>query len=124
MLQHGGFTYFKVPASPGVVWHGAVADSCENVGARAWCSGPPCTCQLSSGRCIHTPLSVDCKNPMLPLSKLVCNSKPNYNCSALNGVFTHYDDNNYDCGNVNGKWCTNSRFKRGQKIYALCVRPE
>jgi len=123
LLQHGGFTYFKVPSSSSTMRHGDVADACERVGAKAWCSGPLGKCLPSVGRCVQTPLSVDCRNPMMPVSKLVCNRKPIYKCSSFHGVFTHYNNNNYDCGNVNGKWC-NHRFKRGQKIYALCVRPD
>ena len=56
---------------------------------KAVCSGPDQSCKYNyPGKCVETPLSKNCNNPMYPLSKILCNGKKPRNCDQLEGVFS------------------------------------
>ena len=97
-----------MPVSTGTLLaEGIVADTCEEVGMKAVCSGPS-GCKYSSNRCLVTPLSTNCNNPMYPLSKLLCSGSKPRNCPQFEGVFSYmcgwYGG---ECGRVGYDWCAN-----------------
>ena len=97
-----------MPVSNGTrLVEGVVADTCEEVGMKAVCSGPS-GCKYSSNRCLVTPLSTNCNNPMYPLSKLLCSGSKPRNCPQFEGVFSYMSGwYGGECGRVGYDWCAN-----------------
>ena len=103
--------------------NGTVTDTCERIGMKAVCDGPP-GCKYKSPHCSVTPLSLDCGNAMYPISKLICNGETPYKCQVLDGVFG--DMHNYygsELGYVDGKGAMGKDFvsKKENPYFAYCV---
>ena len=57
--------YFKVRVEPGIyLAEGAVVKTCDDVGMKAVCSGRANCKFTDTTKCLVTPLSRNCKNPM------------------------------------------------------------
>lgn len=103
------YEYYKVPVASGTrLTGGKVALTCDSVGMRAICSGPSSCKYSDTSKCIVTPLSTNCNNPMYPLSKVICSGSKPRNCPQFEGVFS-YMKNWYggECGRVGSDWCAN-----------------
>jgi len=107
--QDSEFEYFKVAVSNGTrLLGGKVSETCEEVGMKAVCSGGESCKYTNLDKCVVTPLSTDCNNPMYPLSKLLCNGEKPRKCDEFEGVFS-FMHNWYggECGRVGYDWCAN-----------------
>jgi len=103
------YEYYKVPVARGTrLTEGKVAETCDSVGMKAICSGPSSCKYSDTSKCIITPLSTNCNNPMYPLSKVICSGSKPRNCPQFEGVFS-YMKNWYggECGRVGSDWCAN-----------------
>jgi len=103
------YEYYKVPVARGTrLTEGKVALTCDSVGMKAICSGPSSCKYSDTSKCIITPLSTNCNNPMYPLSKVICDGSKPRNCPQFEGVFS-YMKNWYggECGRVGSDWCAN-----------------
>ena len=103
-----GYKYYKVSVRNGTrLTEGQVSNTCEGVGMRAVCSGDT-NCKYSSNRCLVTPLSTNCNNPMYPLSKILCSGSKPRNCDQFEGVFSYMSGwYGGECGRVGYDWCAN-----------------
>jgi hypothetical protein len=104
---------------------GTVADTCEEAGMRAVCSGPS-GCEYNSDRCVAIPLesaaSTACNTPMYGLSAKICNGKHPRQCPELDGLFNY--KSNYPFGEVG---IVGGSFAYGNKIvagdyYGYCIK--
>ena len=60
-----GYKYYKVPVGQGVrLTEGRVSETCAEAGLRAVCSGPQSCKYTDTSKCLVTPLSTNCNNPM------------------------------------------------------------
>jgi len=125
------YDYYKVPVSNGTsLLEGTVPYTCEKVGMKAVCSGPEGCNYNNKENCVVTPLSSDCGNPMMPLSKILCDGKTPSYCNKFEGVFNYmFNWSNYECGVVDGSWCTHQKYtsgeiKKGRKriYYGYCAK--
>merc|ERR1712198_652276 len=114
------YDYYKVPVSDGTTLvEGTVPKTCEKVGMRAVCNGPATGCvRVDLEKCVVTPLSSPCFNPMYPLSKILCDGKKPHQCSQLEGVFSYMKDYvSSECGAVDGNYCARGAdFTSGETI--------
>lgn len=109
LYSEASFKYYKVPVVPGVrLIEGRVADTCDNHSMRAVCSGPSSCKYSNTSRCMVTPLSTNCNNPMFSLSKILCSGQKPRNCAAFEGVFSYMKSwYGGECGSVGTDWCAN-----------------
>ena len=133
-MRANNVDYYKIPVEKDTrMIEGAVADACEAKGLKAVCAGPN-GCQYNTDRCLVTPLSTNCPNPMIELSKALCNGKTPRDCSKTNGMFNYmhkwtYNNSeklNGECGALNGKWCAigqNLISGKDGDFFAYCVKP-
>jgi len=126
------YDYYKVPVSNGTTLvEGTVPYTCEKVGMKAVCNGPATGCvRVDLEKCVVTPLSSPCFNPMYPLSKILCDGKKPHQCSQLEGVFSYMKDYVSECGAVDGNYCARGAdFTSGETIkgrkriyYGYCAK--
>ena len=65
LYSDGGYNYYKVPVPHGSrMREGRVSETCIDAGLRAVCSGPVSCKYTDTARCLVTPLSTNCNNPM------------------------------------------------------------
>merc|ERR1712064_111768 len=75
------YEYYKVAVEEGKqLSTGAVSETCEKVGMTPVCSGPD-GCKYTDEKCVVTPLSSACSNPMHPISQILCDGKSPNQCS-------------------------------------------
>jgi len=103
------YEYYKVPVVRGTrLTEGQVALTCDSVGMKAICSGPSSCKYSDTSKCIITPLSTNCNNPMYPLSKVICSGSKPRNCPQFEGVFSYMKSwYGGECGRVGSDWCAN-----------------
>ena len=104
-----GYAYYKVPVKHGEkLVEGKVPETCAMAGLQAVCSGPDGCEYTDTEKCLVTPLSTDCGNPMFvshnnhinivihnqtihrrPLSNVLCNKADLTKCGLLEGLFNY-----------------------------------
>merc|ERR1711953_742854 len=106
IVDHNEKKYLKVKVS-GVMSSSAIAAACEAAGYKALCSGPG-GCQYNDEHCLVTAESFQCGNPMLGVSKLVCDGESPNSCPELEGVYNYMKGWNggSGCGVEEGRWCS------------------
>ena len=105
---------------------GAVPDTCERVGMKAVCPGRS-VCSNNPQRCLETPLSGDCSNPLTKLYRVLCDGKPQQ-CvlgptKGLFGGMRGFNGHS-ECGSIKSGGCANGcDMVSGSPdvYYAFCV---
>lgn len=87
-----------------------VKSACDNAGLVTPCSGE-LGCQYNDKYCTLTS-QIDCSNPMLSVSKEICNGKKPNQCRSFEGVYAYIANtlSGSACGVESGVttlWCSN-----------------
>ena len=127
LYKADGYTYYKVPVMNGTrLKNEAVPDTCERVGMKAVCTGRS-LCTNNPERCLETPLSGDCSQPLRTLTDVLCDGNPR-RCvlGPTKGLFSamrgFYGD--CECGAIKSGGCSNGcDMVSGSPdvYYAYCV---
>jgi len=124
LYSDSDYDYYKVSVHNGSrLLAATIVSTCQAVGMEAVCPGPS-SCSYTSRRCVVTPLSLDCNNPMYPLSKQLCGTTPT-SCKSTSGLFSYmysWSGGNA-CGAVGSRWCAyGSKYTSGSPTYfAYCA---